>query len=113
MLSICKRVELTIKTNGAKLSDWAHDEFCSYLTEKARARDFVWCADSSESFNLTNPEPNIFKLDFIFSGQIYEWMDSAEDDILSSIELKYGSAYTEIYMGIEPINFIVTEINIT
>lgn len=109
-MMIHNRITITIKTD--KVSDWAREEFCEYLKELSTLKDFVWCAGTIESVDVMQIEPELIQLDFTFSGYIYDWMDSHEDDLIESIQRKYGTTHTEIYMGIEPIRFIVTDIKI-
>ena len=109
-IMVNKHVTMTIKTDD--ISDWAQEEFCEYLTEKKTLKGFIWFLYSVDSLSVLALEQNVFKLDFTFTGYVYDWMDDPESDIIINITEDYGKEYNQIYMGIEPIKFIVSEITV-
>ncbi len=95
---------------GNVLSNFAQEEFTEYLQDHETLREFVTFADEFGDVSVGTVSPLSWVVSFSCKGELPVWIDDPVMYAISFMKNKFSYAATEVYMGLEPVSFVLVDV---
>jgi hypothetical protein len=96
---------------GYVLSNFAQEEFSAYLQDHETLREFVTFADEFSDVSVGTDLPSLWTVSFSCRGELPIWIDDPVMYATSFMKNKFSYAATEVYMGLEPVSFVLADVS--